>query len=106
MGMKKRFILSICILIPCLILGIMTYQEPNDKRWFTLENIIYDTELNMIEGYCIDKVYTGDMQVYLPDNMDTSHIKNHQTIQVYGGPGMTMSIPAQLMNCTKIKILD
>lgn len=104
--MKKRFILSMCLLIPCLILGMITYQEPSDKRWFTLENITYDKELNMIEGYCTDDIYTGDMQVYLPDSINTSQLKNNQTVQVYGGPGMTMSIPPQLMNCTKIEILD
>ena len=45
------------------------------------------------------------MEVYLPDSCDLSCMKEGMDVKVLGGPGMSMSLPPQLMNCTKIEII-
>ena len=50
--------------------------------------------------------YEGEIEVYLPDGIDTSKLKDGQNVQVLAGPGMTMSLPPQLMNCQEIKIIE
>lgn len=102
----KKIILTIAALC---FLGVawfyLDHIEENDQQWFTLENISYDESERIIEGNCTEGTYTGDMVIYLPDEVSDTNLKDGQTIKVQGGPGMTMSIPPQLMNCTKIEIV-
>ena len=76
-----------------------------DKLWFTLENITYDKSEKRLEGNCIEGTYPGEMVVYLPDEVDDTGLCSGITVRVLGGPGMTMSLPPQLMGCEKVEIV-
>lgn len=107
--MKKKLILFISfIAIICGILFILhkknTPSIPN-QEWYEIQDITFDQKDRKISGTCITH-YKGEIEVYLPDTIDTSSLKNGQDIKALAGPGMTMSLPPQLMNCTKIEILD
>lgn len=100
-------------ILPCLLLGILFFtgcssapkEDENAPQWFTLENITFDTEERKITGNSTE-IYEGEMEVYLPDDIDASSLQEGQTVKVYGGPGMTMSLPPQLMHVSKIKIVS
>ena len=102
--MKKRTIILGAALAAVSFFAVKKHSQKPKQLWFTLKDIEYNEELNMISGQCIKGTYEGLMEVYLPEGMDVSNIKDGQTIEVLGGPGMTMSLPPQLMNCTKIRI--
>lgn len=105
--MKRKLITGIIAICAFCIVGYIGFKmNQTDQDWFTLQDITYDKELNKISGNSITEPYLGEMEVYLPDDMDTSQLKDGQTVEVLGGPGMTMSLPPQLMNCTKIKIVE
>ncbi len=78
----------------------------NEQTWFTLENITYDAKERKISGNCIEGAYLGEMEIYLPDTTDAAGLKDGIKIRVLGGPGMTMSLPPQLMGVSKIEILS
>lgn len=102
--MKKRTIILGAALAAVSFFAVKKHSQKPKQLWFTLKDIEYNEELNMISGQCIKGTYEGLMEVYLPEGMDVSNIKDGQTLEVLGGPGMTMSLPPQLMNCTKIRI--
>ena len=102
--MKKRTVLLGAALAAVSFFAIKKHNQKPTQLWFTLEDITYNEELNMISGNCIEGTYEGLMEVYLPESMDVSNLQDGQTVKVLGGPGMTMSLPPQLMNCTKIEI--
>ena len=76
-----------------------------ETLWFTLEKVTYDRENRRIEGNCIEGTYLGEMVVYLPDRADDTELKDGLTVRVLGGPGMTMSLPPQLMGCERVEII-
>lgn len=84
----------------------MNKPKVTGQEWFRLENITYDKDANKISGNNVKGAYLGEMEAYLPDTIDTSKLEDGQTIEVLGGPGMTMSIPPQLMGVTEIKIVE
>lgn len=105
---KKQIIISTIILI--IVIAGFFILKPKDKtiadqEWFTIENITFDQENNKISGTSTYP-YEGEIEVYLPDTIDTSKLKNGLDVQVLAGPGMTMSLPPQLMNCQEIKIIE
>ncbi|MBR5290454.1 MAG: hypothetical protein IKU28_05625 [Erysipelotrichaceae bacterium] len=102
--MKKRTVLLGAALAAVSFFAVKKHNQKPKQLWFTLENIDYNEELNMISGMCVEGTYEGLMEVYLPEGMDVSSLKDGQTVKVLGGPGMTMSLPPQLMHCTKIRI--
>ena len=102
--MKKRTVLLGAALAAGSFFAVKKHNQKPKQLWFTLENIDYNEELNMISGMCVEGTYEGLMEVYLPEGMDVSSLKDGQTVKVLGGPGMTMSLPPQLMHCTKIRI--
>lgn len=104
--MKKKVVLLTAALAAVSFFAIKKHTKKTEQLWFTLQDIEYNEELHMISGECIEGTYHGLMEVYLPEDMDAASIKNGQTIKVLGGPGMTMSLPPQLMNCTKIQIQE
>lgn len=104
--MKKKVVLLTAVLAAVSFFTIKKHTKKPDQLWFTLKDIEFNEELHLISGECIEGTYLGHMEVYLPESMDVSSIENGQTIKVLGGPGMTMSLPPQLMNCTKIQIQE
>lgn len=81
------------------------------KSWFTLKNITYDRENRRLEGTCVAGTYLGEMIVYLPKKVDDTKLcdgtaADGMTVRVLGGPGMTMSLPPQLMGCKKVKVME
>ncbi|MBP3399005.1 MAG: hypothetical protein J6K75_04530 [Erysipelotrichaceae bacterium] len=104
--MKKRTLLLGAALAAASFFAIKNNQKKSELLWFTLENITYNEELHMISGECTEGTYLGEMEVYLPNHIDATNLKDGLTVKVQGGPGMTMSLPPQLMNCTKIEIVN
>lgn len=105
---KKRIIIFTIILIIALAGFFILKPKPEtttDQEWYTIENITFNQENNKISGISISS-YKGEVEVYLPDDIDTSKLKDGQNVQVLAGPGMTMSLPPQLMNCQEIKIIE
>ncbi|MBR5207328.1 MAG: hypothetical protein IKV65_02385 [Erysipelotrichaceae bacterium] len=102
--MKKRAIVLGAAIAAVSFFAIKKHNQKPKQLWFTLEDITYNEELHMISGNCIEGTYEGLMEVYLPENLDASQLQDGQTVKVLGGPGMTMSLPPQLMNCTKFEI--
>ena len=102
--MKKHTIVLGAALAAVSFFAIKKHNQKPKQLWFTLEDITYNEELHMISGNCIEGTYEGLMEVYLPEQLDSSFLQDGQTVKVLGGPGMTMSLPPQLMNCTKIEI--
>lgn len=104
---KKRIIIFTIILIIALAGFFILKPKPEtpDQEWYTIENITFDQENNKISGISISS-YKGEVEVYLPDDIDTSKLKDGQNVKVLAGPGMTMSLPPQLMNCQEIKIIE
>ena len=76
-----------------------------EKLWFTLENITYDKPTRRLEGNSTDGVYLGLMAAYLPEEIDDSALTQGITVRILAGPGMTMSLPPQLMGVTMIEVL-
>jgi hypothetical protein len=76
-----------------------------EKLWFTLENITYDKVTRRLEGSSTEGVYLGLMAAYLPDELDDSAVEEGLTVRILAGPGMTMSLPPQLMGVEKIEVL-
>ena len=102
--MKKHTIVLGAALAAISFFAIKKHNQKPKQLWFTLEDITYNEELHMISGNCIKGTYEGLMEVYLPEQLDVSLLHDGQTVKVLGGPGMTMSLPPQLMKCTKIEI--
>lgn len=104
----KKILIALAALAIILGVGYTIYEtnkpKPLGQEWYTLENITYDATENRITGTS-STIYVGEMVVYLPDSIDTSKLEDGQTVKVLGGPGMTMSLPPQLMNCTEIEII-
>lgn len=103
--MKKKTILLGAALAALSFLAVKKHQQKTEQLWFTLEHILVNEELRMISGECTEGSYLGEMEVYPIDSVDLSFLENGMSIRVLGGPGMTLSLPPQLMNCTKIEIL-
>lgn len=103
--MKKRVVILSAALAALSFFAVKKHHQKTVQTWFTLENISINEELRFISGTCIDGPYLGEMEIYLPDSYDISTLKPGMNIKVLGGPGMTMSLPPQLMNCTKIEII-
>lgn len=101
--MKKRLIILGAAAAALSFFAIKNHQKPK-QQWFTLENIEVNHELHMISGTCTEGPYLGEMEVYLPESIDLSSVTDGMSAQVLGGPGMSLSLPPQLMNCTKLKI--
>lgn len=76
------------------------------KQYFTITSIIYDRELHKISGMCIDGPYIGEVEIYLPEYIDGNILKEASCVKALCGPGMTMSLPPQLMGCEAIEIID
>lgn len=109
LNMKKKRIIIFAIILIIATTGFF-YLKPKpettiDQEWYTIENITFDQENNKISGTSTSP-YEGEIEVYLPDGIDTSKLKDGQNVQVLAGPGMTMSLPPQLMNCQEIKIIE
>ena len=104
--MKKKTVLLGAAIAAVSFFAIKNHYKKSEQLWFTLEKIEYNEELHMISGTCIEGTYLGEMEVYLPHHIDASSLQNGMTIKVLGGPGMTMSLPPQLMNCTKIEVIN
>ena len=81
-------------------------SEYENKEWFLIENIEYDEIQRKISGNCIEGPYLGEVEIYLPPFTDASGLKDGVHIKALCGPGMTMSLPPQLMGCTKIVIIE
>ncbi len=79
---------------------------PMEKLWFTLENITYDREERRLEGTCIEGTYLGLMAVYLPPEADDTALEEGITVRVLAGPGMTMSLPPQLMRFERFELVE
>ena len=77
-----------------------------EKVWYTIENITYDKDSNKISGNCIDGVYLGVVEIYLPPNIDTDALEDGMSIKALCGMGMTMSLPPQIMGCSEILIVE
>lgn len=107
--MKKKQIIIITIILIIVAAGFFILKpKPEtaaDQKWYTIENITFDQENKKISGTS-KSPYEGEIEVYLPDTIDTSKLKDGQNVQVLAGPGMTMSLPPQLMNCQEIKIIE
>ncbi len=104
--MRKRALILGVLLASASFFAIKKHHQKTAQLWFTLVNIEVNEELHMISGECIEGTYKGEMDVYLPESIVLSTLKDGMSVKVLGGPGMTLSLPAQLMNCTKIEILD
>ena len=102
--MRKQFIILGAAAAALSFFAIKNHHKPK-QQWFTLENIKVNHELHLIKGTCTKGAYLGEMEVYLPDSCDLSCMKEGMDVKVLGGPGMSMSLPPQLMNCTKIEII-
>lgn len=76
------------------------------KTKFIIENITYDHELHKISGNCIEGPYLGEVEIYLPPFVSDDNLQDSITIAAYCGPGMTMSLPPQLMGCIKIEVVE
>lgn len=76
------------------------------KTKFIIENITYDQNLRKISGNCIKGPYLGEVEIYLPPFVSDDNLQDSITIAAYCGPGMTMSLPPQLMGCTKIEVVE
>ena len=76
-----------------------------EKVWYTIENITYDIELHKISGMCTGP-YLGEVEIYLPDFIDGSILVDGCNIKALCGPGMTMSLPPQIMGCEVIEIIE
>lgn len=100
--MKKKLLFSI------LLVGASMAYISYDKQfsWFTLENIEINYEERRIEGNCIEGNYLGEMVIIVPPSINIQQFEPGMTIQVKGGPAMTMSLPPQLMSTKKIKIIQ
>ena len=103
--MRKKALLLGALFAFASFFAIKKHQQKTTQLWFTLVNIQVNEELHMISGECIEGTYTGEMNVYLPESIELSTLKNGMSVKVLGGPGITLSLPAQLMNCTNIEIL-
>ena len=77
-----------------------------EKVWYIIENITYDKELHKISGMCTDSPYLGEVEIYLPDFIDGSILVDGCNIKALCGPGMTMSLPPQIMGCEAIEIIE
>ena len=75
------------------------------KEWFLIDNIVYDQIANKISGKCIYGPYYGEVEIYLQPFICTKKLQSGLTIRALCGPGMTMSLPPQLMGCEQIQII-
>ncbi len=103
--MRKRTLILGALFAAASFFAIKKHHQKSDQLWFTLTNIEVNEELRRISGECTEGTYLGEMEVYLPQSIDLSELKDGMSVKVLGGPGMTLSLPAQLMNCTQIEIL-
>lgn len=77
-----------------------------EKMWYTIEDITYDKELHKISGMCVDGPYIGEVEIYLPNFIDGSILVDGCDVKALCGPGMTMSLPPQIMGCEAVEIID
>lgn len=103
--MKKKALILGAALAAISFFAIKNHKK-SQQNWLTLDQIEINEELHMIRGNCIEGAVLGEMEVYLSEHIDISHLKDGMRIRVLGGPGMTLSLPPQLMNCTKIEIIS
>ncbi len=74
--------------------------------WFVFQNITYDAEERCLTGNCLTGPYLGEMEAYVPDDVVLPPLCEGDTVRILGGPGMTMSIPPQLMGVCKVERVD
>ncbi len=77
-----------------------------ERLWFTLEHITYDRDERRLEGNCVNGTYLGQMAVYIPEEVDDTPLTDGITVRVLAGPGMTMSLPPQLMRFERFEIAE
>ena len=77
---EKRIIIFAIILIIATTGFFYLKPKPEttiDQEWYTIENITFDQENNKISGTSTSP-YEGEIEVYLPDGIDTSKLKDGQ----------------------------
>lgn len=117
----KKILLFFCFTLFLLIIAYLLFsqapilfqnnsevqEESTSQSWYTIENIVIGQENGdaYLQGNCEDGPYIGEVVVFFSDDLSPEGMQDGDTVRVLAGPGMTRSLPAQLMGCSKIEII-